>query len=185
MIYAVFLRGINISGKNKIPMKELKRILTENGYPDAVTLLNSGNIVLSADKSEVELSRHIALIIKENFCLDIPVCAVSAERLKNAVSNAPNWWHTGNKEIYDNLILTISPFTGAEIARQLGRENENIEKHRVSGNFIFWSYTLKDYRKSKWWAKTRSADIANKITVRTGNTISKVLSLCDRLKTQS
>lgn len=50
MIYAVFLRGINISGKNKIPMKELKAILSKNGYPDAETLLNSGNIVLSSHK---------------------------------------------------------------------------------------------------------------------------------------
>lgn len=182
MIYAVFLRGINISGKNKIPMKELKAILSKNGYPDTGTLLNSGNIVLSSDKRETELSHHIAILIKENFGLDIPVCAVSAEKLQRVMCSAPGWWHIGNKEIYDNLILTIPPFTGAEIAGQLGRENEDIEKHLVSDNFIFWSYNLKDYRKSKWWAKTRSADIANKITVRTGNTIARVLSLCEKLK---
>ena len=114
--------------------------------------------------------------------MDIPVCAVSAEKLQRVMCSAPGWWHTGNKEIYDNLILTIPPFTGAEIAGQLGRENEYIEKHLVVDNFIFWSYNLKDYRKSKWWAKTRSADIANKITVRTGNTIARVLSLCEKLK---
>ena len=122
MIYAVFLRGINISGKNKIPMKELKAILSKNGYTDAETLLNSGNIVLSSHKSKTELSHHIAILIKENFGLDIPVCAVSAEKLQRVMRSAPGWWHTGNKEIYDNLILTIPPFTGAEIAQQLGRE---------------------------------------------------------------
>ena len=71
MIYAVFLRGINISGKNKIPMKELKAILSKNGYPDTETLLNSGNIVLSSHKRENELSHHIATLIKENFGLTI------------------------------------------------------------------------------------------------------------------
>ena len=69
MIYAVFLRGINISGKNKIPMKELKAILSKNGYPNAETLLNSGNIVLSSHKRETELSHHITTLIKENFSL--------------------------------------------------------------------------------------------------------------------
>ena len=73
MIYAVFLRSINISGKNKMPMKELKAILSKNGYTDAETLLNSGNIVLSSHKSETELPHHIAMIIKENFGLDVPV----------------------------------------------------------------------------------------------------------------
>ena len=71
MIYAVFLRGINISGK-KIPIKELKAILSKNGYPNAKTLLNSGNIVLSSDKMETELSHQIARLIKENFGLNIP-----------------------------------------------------------------------------------------------------------------
>ena len=89
MIYAVFLRCINISGKNKIPMKELKAILSKNGYPDAETLLNSGNIVLSSHKRETELSHHITTLIKENFGLDIPVCAVSAEKLQRVMCSAP------------------------------------------------------------------------------------------------
>ena len=90
MIYAVFLRGINISGKNKIPMKELKAILSKNGYPDAERLLNSGNIVLSSHKRENELSHHIASLIKENFGLDIPVCAVFAEKLQRLCALPPD-----------------------------------------------------------------------------------------------
>lgn len=90
MIYAVFLRGINISGKNKIPMKELKVILSKNGYPDAKTLLNSGNIVLSSHKMETELSHHIATLIKENFGLDIPVCAVLPKNCKGLCAPPPD-----------------------------------------------------------------------------------------------
>ena len=62
--YIALLREINISGKNKIPMKELKVILSKNGYPNAETLLNSGNIVLSSHKRETELLHHIATLIK-------------------------------------------------------------------------------------------------------------------------
>ena len=41
MKYIALLRGINISGKNKISMSELKRALEENGYENVSTYLNS------------------------------------------------------------------------------------------------------------------------------------------------
>ena len=49
MKYIVLLRGINISGKNKIAMSELKKVLEENGYKNIKTLLNSGNVILESD----------------------------------------------------------------------------------------------------------------------------------------
>ena len=43
--YILFLRGINVSGKNMISMKELKTYLEEIGFKDVVTYIQSGNIV--------------------------------------------------------------------------------------------------------------------------------------------
>lgn len=41
--YIAFLRGINISGKNKISMADLKVGFEEAGFSDVSTFLNSGN----------------------------------------------------------------------------------------------------------------------------------------------
>ena len=49
MKYIVLLRGINISGKNKIPMSELKKVLEENQYANVSTYLNSGNVILESN----------------------------------------------------------------------------------------------------------------------------------------
>ncbi len=43
--YIAFLRGINISGKNKISMEELKKTFEEFGFKDVKTYLNSGNVI--------------------------------------------------------------------------------------------------------------------------------------------
>lgn len=43
--YIALLRGINISGKNKISMAELKEYLSEAGYDTVKTYLNSGNVI--------------------------------------------------------------------------------------------------------------------------------------------
>lgn len=51
MKYIVLLRGINISGKNKISMAELKNELSKK-YQNVLTYLNSGNVILDSDKDK-------------------------------------------------------------------------------------------------------------------------------------
>ena len=45
--YIAFLRGINISGKNKIPMAELKKSFENQNFSQVKTYLNSGNVIFS------------------------------------------------------------------------------------------------------------------------------------------
>lgn len=47
--YIALLRGINVGGKNKIAMTELKKMFEEMGYQNVVTYINSGNIVFSSN----------------------------------------------------------------------------------------------------------------------------------------
>ena len=47
--YLVLLRGINVGGKNKVPMARLRELLEELGYSDVSTYIASGNVILSSD----------------------------------------------------------------------------------------------------------------------------------------
>ena len=62
-----------------------------------------------------------------------------------------------------------------EVIDVVGKPSENIDRIKVYKNVIFWSFDLKNYRKSNWWIKTASTSISNKITIRTGNTIKKLI----------
>ena len=63
-----------------------------------------------------------------------------------------------------------------------GKLNKDTSKEKIKeyNNSIFWSYDLKNYRKSNWWVKTASVDIKDKITIRTANTMKKILELCKK-----
>ena len=50
--YIAFLRGVNISGKNKVPMAELKKAFEELGFGAVKTYLNSGNVIFSSNEDE-------------------------------------------------------------------------------------------------------------------------------------
>ncbi len=147
--YIVLLRGINISGKNKISMPKLKQTLENNNFYNVKTYLNSGNIILSSEiKDKIVISNNINKIIKNKFNLDIPIFVITLTELKELLDNKPDWWGSDNKEIYDNIIFIIPPFTYKEIYDVLGKENKSLEKIYEYKNNIFWSYKLAFYRKT-------------------------------------
>ena len=63
--YIALLRGINISGKNKVPMAELKQGFEKLNYTEVKTYLNSGNVIFSSDEADtIKLTSQIEEMIK-------------------------------------------------------------------------------------------------------------------------
>lgn len=181
MKYIVLLRGVNISGKNKVSMPKLKQLLEENNYQNVSTYLNSGNIIIESNINNKELIiENISKIIEFNFNIKIPIYIMTAPELEDILNNSPSWWGTTNKEIYDNLIFIIPPTTYEEVYNTIGSPKENVDQIEEYHNTIFWSFVLKDCRKSTWWIKTASTSITNKITIRTANTMKKLLQLSQK-----
>ena len=181
MKYIALLRGVNISGKNKVSMNELKIALKENKYKNVATYLNSGNVIFESDKDDKKLiMQDFNRIIKDRFNIEIPVFVMTDKELEDLLNNKPSWWGTENKEIYDNLIFIIPPTQYEEIYNAVGEPKEDIEQIEEYNNYIFWSFSLNGYKRSNWWVKTANTSIKDKITIRTANTIRKVLEICKR-----
>ena len=87
--FIIILRGINVSGKNKLPMQALRDVLTSLKFENVKTYIQSGNIVLKSEKNKKE----IALIIKEGiqnqFGYDVPVLVRTIEEWEKAIANNP------------------------------------------------------------------------------------------------
>lgn len=176
--YVALLRGINISGKNKISMSELKNCFTAHGYSDVLTHLNSGNVIYSCDeKEEIILSNDIKSMINEQFKLDIPVFVTLQSKLEELLRKAPVWWGTDDKEMYDNLILVMPSSTAEVIAEKVGDPTKDLERISIFENAIFWSFDRNKYSKANWWKKTASAGIGELLTIRTANTLKKIVEM--------
>ena len=176
--YIAFLRGVNISGKNKVPMAELKKGFEELDFSEVKTYLNSGNVAFSSDEDNIEvLTSQAETMINRKFALDIPVFVISKGKLEDILQNAPEWWGDEKKEIYDNLIFIMPPATFAEVWGEIGEPKEELEKIKEYREAVFWSFSRKDYQKTNWWPKTASANISSKLTIRTANTVRKIVGM--------
>ncbi len=177
--YIALLRGVNISGKNKVSMPELKQYCTELGYDGVVTYLNSGNIVFSKeDRDEQELAEEIKNLITENFGLDMPAFVIKQTALREILDSAPEWWGTDDKDIYDNLIFVMPPADAYWVSGRIGTPTEGLEQIEICrDDAIFWSFDRKRYQKANWWKSTASRGIGEVLTIRTANTLRKIAEL--------
>ena len=84
----VLLRGVNVSGRNKVPMAELRAALTADGHADVATLIQRGNIGITTAAPVEEVVDSVAGILLENFDVDVPVVALTRDDL---VGIADRW----------------------------------------------------------------------------------------------
>jgi uncharacterized protein (DUF1697 family) len=90
MIYIAILRGINVSGSKKLPMAELRTLLSTLGFTDVQTYIQSGNVVFKAAKQNQEkLGNQIAEAIKKQYDYEVPVLVKTIEQWKVAIANNP------------------------------------------------------------------------------------------------
>lgn len=126
--YVTLLRGINISGKNKISMNELKESLKKLNLSNVITYLNSGNIIFETNENnKTKLMKQLKQHIKDTFALDIPVFIIEIKELEELLNNEPDWRKETNKQKYDNIIFVIEPHTYKEIYNVLGEPKNEYE----------------------------------------------------------
>ena len=54
--YVALLRGINVGGKNRVPMRELEEVFVEAGCRDVRTYIQSGNVVAAPPSRRFRLA---------------------------------------------------------------------------------------------------------------------------------
>jgi len=89
-IYIAFLRGINVGGKNSLPMKELVAVLEDLPPRNVNTYIQSGNAVFeSRDKDASRLSKKISAEIKKRRGFEPHVLLLKLEDLERAIAENP------------------------------------------------------------------------------------------------
>lgn len=89
-IHVALLRGINVGGKNKLPMKDLSAIFLAAGCMSAETYIQSGNVVCEAHATLArKLPALVAKAILERFGYRIPVVMRSAAELEDVARSNP------------------------------------------------------------------------------------------------
>src|SRR5688572_15219191 len=93
MRYLALLRGINVGGKNKVRMEQLKTAFEETGMTSVRTYINSGNVIFSsAIRGRPRLSKILEDAIAKHFGFKVDVLLRDFRSLRAVVKAMPTHW---------------------------------------------------------------------------------------------
>jgi len=88
--YIALLRGINVGGKNALPMSELVGVLEKLGARNVKTYIQSGNVVFASPEKDVSrLSSNIPLEIKKRRGFEPHVLVLELGDIETAIRKNP------------------------------------------------------------------------------------------------
>lgn len=88
--FIALFRGINVGGKNRLPMKELTALLEELGLKSIQTYIQSGNVIFQSRKKQTgKLAKEISARIGETHGFEPHLILLGTDELQSAIDNNP------------------------------------------------------------------------------------------------
>lgn len=172
--YLVMPRGINVGARNRVPMAGFRSKLTEAGYSDVVTVLASGNVIVSAEADRPdEVAATVRRLLSEAFEVNVRCIARTADDVRGVLDRNPLREVVSDPSRYLVNFLSEEPDPG--LAGALLEEDHSPEAIVIEGAEAYvWSPDgLKAMTLSYAYLEKRLEVVA---TARNWNTINKIVA---------
>ena len=175
--YLVLLRGINVGGKNKVPMARLRELLQELGYSDVASYIASGNVTLSSDRPPTEIKREIEETLPRTFRLDSELVAVlilTRAQLQAMVDHKPEGFGEHPETYHSDAIFLV----GIDAATAMEAFDPRPGVDSVwPGDGVIYSQRLSAERTKSRLGKALSTPAYKSMTIRSWATTIALLEL--------
>jgi uncharacterized protein (DUF1697 family) len=172
--HVVLLRGINIGSRNRVAMPKLRDLLTEAGFEDVRTYLQSGNIVLASTSKADEVARKVERLIESELGLDIAAVARTRAQLAKVVERNPLEQVAKDPKRYQVSFLQEKP--RAEAMRRVKDAAVPPEQVVAIGREIY-AWHPDTIARSRLWALLAGKQLGTTATARNWTTVTSLLSL--------
>lgn len=170
--YIALFRGINVGGKNILPMKDLVEILEGMGCEQVKTYIQSGNVVFQRKKTPSnKLAGEISSNILEHHGFEPKVLLLEIAELQAAIENNP--FKTEDGKALHFFFLDALP-EHPDLERLMAVKSKS-EEFKLDKN-IFYLYAPDGVGRSKLAAKVEQS-LGVPVTARNWNTVSKLISI--------
>ena len=171
--YALLDRGINVGGKNKVVMAQLRQELTELGLEKVETYINSGNIFFTSTDPKARLVEELETFFAVNYPFIQNFSLLSQEDYEEELKNLPAWW-SEDLARKDVLFYTegLDVDQVIEKVNSLELEDEVVHFGKLG---IFWGkYSEESYYETAYHKYLLKMPFYRQITIRNAKTFDKI-----------
>ncbi|BBH70671.1 hypothetical protein ACTI_73560 [Actinoplanes sp. OR16] len=175
--FLVLLRGINVGGKNKVPMADLRRCLESRGFSAVSTYIASGNVILDSDLDAAGTAARIEEALPEDFTLDseiVKVLVLTRAQLDAVLSGRPEGFGDQPDKYHSDAIFLMG--VDAADVMPVFKPREGVD--RVwPGDGVIYSERLSAQRTKSRLSAIMASPLYKSMTIRNWNTTVKLSEL--------
>ena len=179
-VYVALLRGVNVGGNRIVAMSALKKSFEQIGLVDAGTYIISGSVLFrSRETDQRRLERRIERMLVTEHELESRVLIRSVAEMARLVAGWPADWNDRDKRWKYNVIFLSHAVDSRKILSGLNPKPD-IEKVVYLPGTLLWSARVDALGRTDM-LKIGRRPIYKEITVRTPNTVIKLLELMNTM----
>ncbi|RXX23404.1 DUF1697 domain-containing protein [Streptococcus oralis] len=171
--YALLVRGINVGGKNRVVMAELRQELTELGLEKVETYINSGNIFFTSTAPKARSVEQLETFFEVHYPFIQSFSLLSLEDFEAELDNLPGWW---NEDLArkDVLFYTEGLDVDQVIEKVNGLELEDEVVHFGKLGVFWGKYSEESYYETAYHKYLLKMPFYRQITIRNAKTFDKI-----------
>ncbi len=175
--YVSLLRGINVGGKNSIPMDKLQDMFSRLGFTSVKTILNSGNVCFTTKKTQLHILKElIEASILETFHSKINTFICQQSDMQKLIATKP--FSSYELIATTRFYVTFLSENATDSAHKTKIPTTSfIECVSFFKNSICWKLELSNNNNTTDAMKVLENALGKNITTRNWNTVLKIATL--------
>jgi len=171
--YITLLKGINVGGHKKVPMVELRELLSKLGFKNVQTYIQSGNVILQSTKDNLQdIEKVIKQAILDHFGFEVSVLVKTKSDLNHIFDESPFL----EEEKKASYFIMLHETPAKELVKIASEKVYEGEAYEIIKNCIYY-YSAKGFGQAKFNANFFERKLKTFATARNYNTMVKLLSL--------
>ncbi len=175
--YLALFRGINVGGKNKVPMVELRALLTDLGCRNVRTYIQSGNAILQSELKAETIARRIEEAMPGRFTLDtsvIRVLVLSRAELEAAIDKRPMGFGDQPDTYHSDAIFLMGVDAAEAMPAFSPKEGVDVV---WPGDGLIYTQRLSAQRTKSRLNRVMSSPLYKSMTIRSWQTTSALIDI--------
>jgi uncharacterized protein (DUF1697 family) len=173
--YVALLRGVNVGGKNKVAMADLRDAFTGAGFDDVSTYIASGNVLFRTERPSTTLEAEIESVLEERFGRRLVIVARSHPQIRTVVDQAPADFVALDGTHHRDAVFLKSPLTPAT-AMGVVQLREGVDQAWAGTGVVYFA-RLSAERQRSLMSKIVGTPEYQLMTIRSWSTTTKLLDL--------
>ena len=171
--YIALLKGINVGGHKKVPMAELRELLSKSGFENVQTYIQSGNVILQSNNSDIsKIESDIEKSIEDYFGFEVSVLVKTRQDLQRIFDDS-SFTEDKKKASY---FMMFHDCPSDDLVKEASEKVYEGEEYKIINNCIYYYYE-KGLGKAKFNVNFFERKFKTFATARNYNTMVKILSL--------